>query len=268
MKDNKLAPIIRSSNEKGNSQWIHASSRLVPSKLLTLALMPRLGIAHEKLPENLQCPGCRITLSAASAMSHVSGCVKCPGNNTTMKHNALVRRIYNLCLKAGIPCEREPRQFTSYKCSSCGDIMDCGRKREHQQICKDDVMHRSGPDLAIYWASGEVYYDLTVVHELALSNLGKRGSALMKEALLRKRQTYVNTGLITSDKFQCLPILSGGSMHENLKILLKSLADAGGVSRETTLQDFTLHLQELNGTVTFSQLRKYLADQHTMEYGF
>ena len=75
----------------------------------------------------LQCPGCHILLSAEAAMAHVSGCAQCSGSNVTTKHDALVRRIYNLCMKAGIPCEREPRQFTSYKCTSCGASFDCGR---------------------------------------------------------------------------------------------------------------------------------------------
>ena len=67
---------------------------------------------------------------------------------------------------------------------------------------------RSGPDLVIYWNTGAVFYDLTVIHELSMSNRGKKCTQLMNDALQRKSNTYVRTNLIREDSFQCLPVLA------------------------------------------------------------
>ena len=266
-KDPNVASLLRAASEKGNSSWIQSNAKLVSSKFYTLALIPRLGLSHPRLPGNLQCPGCRVILESSSALSHIAGCVQCSGNNATTKHDALVRRIYDLCMKAGVPCEREPRQFTTYKCSTCGESFPHWRKREHQQICRNASLHRSGPDIVIYWASGEVFYDLTVIHELAPSNLRRGSGALMRDAIARKHNTYVASGMIPQERFKCIPVLSGGAMHQGLKTLLHTLADCCGLERGKTLNEFSLHLQELNGSVVFSQLKNYLTQETSQELG-
>ena len=197
-------------------------------------------------------------LTSENAITHVTGCVKCTGNNASSKHHAMVKRLHELCAKAGIPCELEPRHLSSYKCAACGDTIEGDRKVEHQRTCGTASFHRSGPDLAIHWASGVMYYDFTIVHELSQSNLSRTGTQLMKDAISRKVKTYVASGLLNSSQFQCVPILSGGAMHTKTKQLIHALADACGYERNSTVQDFTLRLQELNGAVALSQLKKYL----------
>ena len=224
-------------------------------------------VGEPRIPESLQCPGCRTLLDSSSAFSHIAGCVQCSGNNTTMKHNNLVRIIYELCMKAGVPCEREPRQFTSYKCSTCGESFPQWRKSDHQKVCRNASLHRSGPDIVIHWATGEIFYDLTIIHELAPTNARKRSGTLMREAITRKHSTYVASGMIPQERFVCLPVLSGGAMHHGLRHLLHTLADCSGLDRVRTLNEFSLCLQELNGSIVFSQLRNYLSNDDSQNMG-
>ena len=258
LKDKHTASIILAASEKGNHSWITARTRLVSSRHFALAIMPRLGISHPDLPESLQCPGCHIMFKADAAVAHISGCTKCTGNNATVKHNRMVRRLYELCLKGGIPCELEPRHLSSFKCKVCGDAIAEVQKQEHQRTCGTGSFVRSGPDIVIHWPAGDIYYDFTLIHELSPSNLGKTGARLMKDAIGRKIKAYVSTGLIPQEQFLCIPMLSGGALHKNTKLLLKSLADVCGLVREDVIQDFALNLQEQNGAIVFSQLRNFL----------
>ena len=223
--------------------------------------MPRFGLAHPRLPAHLQCPGCHTLLTSENAISHVAGCSTCTGNNATTKHNKMVHRLYELCIKAGIPCEREPRQFSTYTCGKCGAHLDGDSKPSHQRICGSGSFHHSGPDLVIHWADGDVFYDFTIVHELCPSNLTRGGTILMRDAIKRKNKTYVASKLLPQIQFQCIPMLAGGAMHANTKNLLLALADACGLERDYVIQDFTLRLQEFNGSVVLSQLGKFLVPQ-------
>ena len=96
-----------------------------------------------------------------------------------------------------------------------------------------------------------------VLHEFAPSNAGRSGAQLMRDAIKRKHATYVKTGLIPFEQFKCIPMLSGGALHSGTKILLNSLADVCGLSREFVIHDLALRLQELNGSIALSQLRRF-----------
>ena len=258
-KNEEVAPLVKACSEKGNHDWLQGRTRCIPSSQFTLVVMARLGIAHRSMPNNFLCPGCKMILESKHSLAHLLGCVKCTGANATTRHNALVRHIYDLCLRAGIPCEREPRQFTSYRCLKCTEAVSEQRKQEHQKTCGTTSFHRSGPDLVIFWVSGEIFYDFTVTNELSKSNIHKRGAQLMQEAEKRKLDTYVNSDLIPREKFVCLSVLAGGAMNKSSVALLKALADANGRDRETVVRDFGMHLQELNGVILNAQMGKALS---------
>ena len=250
--------ILQAVSYRGNAEWVMSNAKFVPSRLFSLALMPRLGIAHPLLPKQLLCPGCRILLDSKAMLAHIPGCSKCPGLNATAKHNSLVNFLYELCLKAGIPCEKEPRNFATFSCTQCNEKVDPDYRRTHGKVCGGRSFRRSGPDLVVFWNSGEIFYDFTVIHELAPSNLGTKCGKLFRDAIKRKQDTYVRSGLISEETFRCVPVLSGGSLHENTKSLLNALADACCLPRKQTQMEFQLCLQELNGAVVYSQLRSFL----------
>ena len=149
-----------------------------------------------------------------------------PGINATTKHNALVKYIFDLCGKAGIPCEREPRAFSTWRCGECGTQVPPENKAIHEKTCKGRQYYRSGLDLVVFWNTGEIFYDLSVVHELSSSNQNKTCTKLLQDVIARKNETYVATGMIPDYAFQCLPVLSCGSLHQNTRFVLHALANS------------------------------------------
>ena len=265
--DPELKLILQANSFKGNNDWLLSHARYIPSHLFKLAIMPRLNAHHQDLPSSLLCPGCSMILNNRSALFHIPGCSQCSGFNTTMKHNSLVTFIQRLCHKAGLPCEKEPRAFSSWKCLTCGISINPENRSTHQKVCAGRRLCRSGPDLVIYWNTGEVFYDLTVIHELSATNRSKKCTQLMNEAIKKKINTYVKTELIREECFECLPVLSGGALHRNTQRLIQVLADAAGIDRQLAELDFKLLVQELNGIEVYSQLRKYLdGNRDTLEF--
>ena len=257
--DPHMNSILKNTSRKGSYDWITAATRYVSPHVFSLSVMPRLGISHPKIPQNLLCPGCRKILDGRSALIHIPGCVQCPGFNATSKHNALVKYIYDLCIKTGIPCEREPRHFSTWTCLTCKRTVDQDNHQLHHKTCSGKNYHRSGPDIVIYWNTGAVFYDLTVIHDLAATHAKSHPGQLMKEATERKIETYVRSGMISEESFLCLPVLSSGSLHANTLNLIHELADASLTDRNNAILSFKLLLQELNGSQIYAELRKFLA---------
>ena len=123
--------------------------------------MPRLGIEHPRLPKSLLCPVCRSILDNRSALTHISGCAQCSGINASVKHNMLVKFFHDLCMRAGIPCESEPRAFSNWTCTTCRNVASRESQPTRSKICTGRHLHRSGPDFVIYWDTGAIFYDLT-----------------------------------------------------------------------------------------------------------
>ena len=253
--DPEIKPILQATSFKGNNDWLTSHVRYIPSHLFKLAVMPRLNAHHRSLPSNLLCPGCGIVLDDRTALTHIPGCAQCSGFNTTAKHNALVAFLQRLCHKAGLPCEKEPRAFSSWKCLQCGDIISPSNHVTHQKVCTGRRLCRSGPDLVIYWNNGEVYYDLTVIHELSQSNRSKKCIQLINDAIKKKHNTYVQTNIIREECFQCLPVLSGGSLHRNTQSLIHAIADAALLDRQGVEQEFKL----LNITQLAKSCKPYIS---------
>ena len=265
IEEKTLAPIIKLASHKGQYAWLTSKARLVPSSAFKLSIMPRFALHHPQIPDDVQCPGCKSLLTSSTILNHIPGCAKCEGVNVTTKHHALVRYIYELCLKSGLTCEKEPRQFSSFQCSGCQNSVTEENLTEHQRSCRGSV-RRSGPDLMIYWADGPMYYDLTVVHEFSAAHINKTPQKMMNEVITKKRDRYVTSGMIANDRFMCIPVLSGGALHKHTKRLLTALADRCLISRQHILEDFALYLQELNGNIVLSQMQKYLTPDKEEQY--
>ena len=160
--------------------------------------------------------------------------------------------------KAGIPCEKEPRSVSTYTCLTCKSVFDFPSQQWHHKICGGKNLHRSGPDLVIYWNTGPIFYDLTIIHELAASNHMQKIPTLIRNAIQRKNEAYVQSGMFPHESFKCLPVLSGGALHENTRNLIRALADASQMERQVAEQSFKLKLQDINGAQVLSHLRQYL----------
>ena len=92
------------------------------------------------------------------------------------------------------------------------------------------------------------------------------GAQLLTDAIKRKRDTYVTSGKIPDFAFQCIPVLSCGSLHQNTRSLLHVLSDAALLNRRATEMEFKLLLQELNGTEVYAQLRNHLSPEGSSRY--
>ena len=117
--DPKLATILNATTRKGSYDWLQSNAKFVPTRAFQIAIMTRLGMPHPRLPKSLLCPGCRMLLDNKTALQHIPGCVQCTGLNATVKHNRLVKYIFDLAQKAGIQCEKEPRSFSTWQCGNC-----------------------------------------------------------------------------------------------------------------------------------------------------
>ena len=263
--DPEYSNILRVTTRKGNYDWLKSEVRFVPSHAFEIPVMARLGIPHPRIPATILCPGCKTLLNNKTALVHIPGCAQCSGQNATVKHNRLVKYLFDLSQKSGIPCEREPRAFSSWKCATCKVAVNPENRGIHEKTCSGRQLFRSGPDLVIYWSTGELFYDLTVIHELAPSIISKTCANLAKEAIKRKHQTYVESGKIPDVAFQCLPVFSCGSLHQNTRFLIHALADAACLDRHRTEMEFKLLLQEQNGLEVYAQLRSHLADRKVQE---
>ena len=109
-----------------------------------------------------------------------------------------------VCIKAGIPCEEETRSVSTWACLTCRNVIDFSNQHCHHKVCGGKNHHRSGPDLVIYWNTGPIFHDLTIIHEMAATNRTKKYPNLLRNAIQRKMQTYVQSGMFHTDGFQCL----------------------------------------------------------------
>ena len=157
MADPEFESILKATSHRENSDWLTSNARYVATPYFELAVMPRLGISHPNLPKHVRCPGCEATFNSKDILTHIPGCVRCSGFNATSKHNALVRFLHEMCLKAGIPCEREQRSLSTWTCLTCRSIVNISNEPWHHKVCPGKHLHRSGPDLVIYWNTGPVF---------------------------------------------------------------------------------------------------------------
>ena len=98
IKHPEIGPIFKATSFKGNSDWLTSNARYVSASHYELSIIARLGVAHPKLPKNLQCPGCQLIFDSKDIITHIPGCVRCTGLNASSKHNAMVRFLYDLCM--------------------------------------------------------------------------------------------------------------------------------------------------------------------------
>ena len=157
----------------------------------------------------------------------------------------MVAFFSGLCRQAGLPCEVEPRDFQTYKCQVCARSFKT--LADHPASCRGNPL-RSGPDLAISWPTGDIFYDYTTVHEMSPSNVGTAVTTLAAQKVEQKVRKYTGTtanpGPLTVDNFVPLPAYSLGGLHKNTRALLADLAAVMGVSPFALFADFGSTLQQ------------------------
>jgi hypothetical protein len=174
--------------------------------------------------------------------------------NATTKHNALVTFLSTLCKAAGLPHELEPRGFQSYTCPKCSksDLGATGA-RAHRAQCHVDLI-RSGPDLRITWtqdpsSDSDTYYDVTYIHETAPCYINHSTKDVILQKTLDKNKKYVASGMILPQDFVVLPILSLGSIHDNVRRLMERLAPLVDREPADLYAELSVRSQEYQGAM-------------------
>ena len=254
-------PSIARITKRSKESNVHLDSahNYVNPYLFKYTLMMRLGVSITKAPKDIACPGCGVMETPSSIMSHVAGCSRCSGMNCTRKHSHIVRYLADLCTKAGLPYAIEPRIHSSFFCTKCKCSFSSEAAEDHP--CRARRI-RSGPDLAIMWPNaGEMLYDITVVHTCCSSYIKKTSSALLQNALDRKKQKYIEEKGLDPEFFRCIAVTDCGLLHDNTKNLIKTLANRANLSFEATRQAFQLEIEKFAAYTVVSQLRNYVSEE-------
>ena len=109
--------------------------------------------------------------------------------------------------------------------------------------------------------AGEMLYDITVVHTCCSSYIKKTSSALLQNALDRKKQKYVEEKGLDPEFFRCIAVTDCGLLDDNTKNLIKTLANRADLSFEATRQAFQLEIEKFAAYTVVSQLRNYVSEE-------
>jgi hypothetical protein len=198
------------------------------------AVRHRLRAPHKCLPSSLRCPGCQVLITAAEFSSHVSGCARIHGFNSSSRH-ALVKNVMNdLFASAGVPHDSsEPREFGEIHCPGCSEKFEeeaacCAHIERCPRVqCLSKVVQRprrSGPDGRVHLAEGTVVFDLTIVSPTAPSFVGKGLAAALKARVADKTRKYAEAVAAAGEEFVVAGATSFGALSKDTKEFLKRVA--------------------------------------------
>jgi hypothetical protein len=157
--------------------------------------------------------------------------------NATKRHHAVNNALQSLARSCGIDHDdHEPREFSSYLCPGCNEplptesaaaehIKQCPRLNAAKKLSAE--ARRSGPDGRLYFDSGPLVYDVTIVSPVAPSFVGKRHSAAFNARMTDKNNRYKQRVEEVED--QSFAVIGGtcfGQLLGDTVDLLKRLSSA------------------------------------------
>ena len=255
----------RETTVKGTAVWLVENALWISSHFAA-AVRYRLGAAAADDPAHLECAPCAATFSAEDHPTHVTGCVRRSGKNATMKHNRLVEISYSRLRSVGVVCEKEPRDYKAFLCSTCGGKFSKEASIAHARACRDSRFRPTGPDLRVEWgASGEnpadqenIVYDWTVVHATAPSHRASAYKALFAEKAAAKEELYGEMVRANGEKFVVLGITSHGVFSKETAAFISRVAGATGRPQKEIRSSLLVALQQHNGaTIAQSRGRRW-----------
>jgi hypothetical protein len=249
---------IKETSERDTSAWLTAPARWNPlhfSAALRLRLCaPRLGE-----PSVLECAPCGKSFDAADYYTHVPGCVKRSGQNTTVKHNTL-RDICSRSLRTvGIRVETEPREYKSYICQKCLGSFDKDAATIHARTCRNANFRPTGPDLRVEWPDSEnslngTVYDWTIVHGCAPSLRTTPILQHFRTKAAQKHRLYDEQVTANGEELVVLAISAHGVISKDARQFAKRIARAMDTTTHSVTTQWSIALQKRNGA-TAAQAR-------------
>jgi hypothetical protein len=147
--------------------------------------------------------------------------VRIAGPNATKKHNEVVKYLAHLCDDADVDAQMEPRDLEAFRCHSCAATIPRQQKEAHHAICRANFS-RTGPDLRVFWPSGSVVYDVTIVHTTAPSHAHTEPSRIVADKVAAKNALY--GPLLGDEPFVVLPARALGTIEKPLRDLVVRLS--------------------------------------------
>jgi len=227
-------------SQKGAGAWLTASRLDFRGPAFAAALRYRLRAPPAGQPSLLVCPGCRATLPDDDFDEHAAGCVKIAGQNATKKHHAIVNLLAQMCARAGVACDKEPRDLQAYNCHGCGSLVSAAGRDTHKNNCHGKFS-RTGPDLRITWHNGATtVYDVTVVHTTAPSHANTRPGRIVDKKVADKTAFY--TPLLAGEPFVVLPVRALGKIEDETRALIKTLSTIAETDPREALEEVSVAL--------------------------
>jgi hypothetical protein len=253
-KDPVRAQRLNDAKQRFASLWLTMPGTKWPGDLFSGALRYRLGLPRGS--NRRHCEGCNRTFDADAFLDHVPGCASRSGFNATQKHNSLRDYLVTVLKEAGVNARPEPRDFETYKCKHCGQVVTS--KEEHRNVCAGSLA-RSGPDIEAFLQMDHAgttrhLYDVSVVHSTAPSHVSKSIKALLKERQDVKDRTYAERAEKDGAVLVPLVCTSHGGLDGNLVALFDIIASKSVRTREELIAGFQTALHTGNGA-SIVQLR-------------
>jgi len=229
---------------KGAAAWMTASKVSFRGPAFAAAMRYRLRAPPENSAPILSCPGCSIVYPTHLYDSHTAGCVKIRGPNATVKHNAIVKILHDLCAQANVPATLEPRDLEAFVCHACGETILFAAKHDHALRCKASFS-RTGPDLRIFWDAGSTVYDVTIAHVTAPSYAATSPEQIVANKIRAKEALYLP--LLGDEPFVVLPARAHGTIEPALRTLVKRLATLAEIPTALALDRISVALARFVG---------------------
>jgi hypothetical protein len=265
--DKAVATHLESVKEAGNLLR-HPSERPVDSGSFRAFLRLLLRAAHFSLPDRLDCPGCRHTLTSVEFGPHVAGCTRVSGFNPSSRHAGAKKCIDHVMRLCGISTDTtEPREVRTATCPGCHKRVDEANSATHLATCtsvsaeqrrKGATMRSSGPDGRVYFEDTQVVYDFTTVSPTAPSFAQKGHTAAMDARVTEKRRLYAARVIAGGEEFVVAGATVFGALGRDLKQLLIRAANASAydVDIDALLRFVALYVATASGRVIASAERK------------
>jgi len=172
-----------------------------------------------------------------------------------VKHNRVVALLASLCVQAGLDHVVEPRELEAFKCHSCHELVARTARREHKQRCHG-TFSRTGPDLRIWWPTGPVLYDVTIIHATAPSYANVPVENVIRAKTTHKENFY-GPLLDPHEPFVVLPARALGFIEKPLQSLVFELADAAEIPRQDAIAELSVALARGVGQTLVDARRAY-----------
>ena len=190
------------------------------------AMRARLFAPHANCPDQLECPGCAMTLDAREFLTHAPSCTRIHGYNASTRHANIKHAWKRIMRRHLIPHqEQEPRDMRIVECPGCKQQLVEDKWRDHAKSCASWDHSAvppagSGPDIRMFLPGREEFsctvVDVTCIGLENVTHSSKDLKTAFKQVEEKKRKLY---GKLCADN--------------NAQLVIAAISDSGIPSAES-----------------------------------